>query len=268
MAFESFGSQDASWAGRTYQEIRTIGERDGSVLIVPVGSTEQHGHHLPVATDTILADAVAYLGADRVSGDVPLAVTPPVWTGFSPHHMPLGGTLTLEFRTLLSVVEGIAGSGIENGFDALLLLNGHGGNGPLIDAAVSTVGERHPDVEVLGLTYFKLATPFIDDIRESDTGGMAHGGEFETSLMLHLRPDLVGDDEDPKAAYWEEPYERGGQDLHDSGVLGVYRTFDEYSASGAIGDPALADAEKGEAIYELLGDELAEVLRRIHERNA
>lgn len=262
--YDTLGAGHADWAGKPYPEIVETAEADGSVLIVPVGSIEQHGHHLPVATDTILADAVAHLGADRVQGDVPILVTPAVWTGFSPHHMPFGGTITLEYRTLLAVLENTADAALDNGFDAVLFLNGHGGNKALVTSAVSTVGDAHPEAQVLGLTYFDLAQSFADEIRDSDVGGMAHGGEFETSLMAYLRPELVGEGD---AEYWSEPYERGGDDLLEGGPLSVYRTFDEYSATGAIGDPALASAEKGEAIYDLLGDELEAILRAIHEQN-
>jgi creatinine amidohydrolase len=256
----------ASWAGKPYREITAVGESDGSVAVVPVGSVEQHGHHLPVATDTLLADAVARLGAERVGDDVPLLVTPPVWTGNSPHHLPFGGTISVGVRCLLDVLERVADGVLANGFDALLFLNGHGGNASTIDDAVSVVGDAHPEAEVLGLTYFELAASFVHEVRESDTGGMAHAGEFETSLLLHLRPDLV-DEDAIEGTPMDEPYERDGRDLLESGPLSVYRTFEEYSASGAVGDPHLATAETGAAIYERLGDELEDLLATIHARN-
>jgi creatinine amidohydrolase len=262
--YETLGAGRSDWAGKPYPEIVETAEADGSILVIPVGSIEQHGHHLPVATDTILVDAVAHLGADRVASDLPLLVTPTVWSGYSPHHMPFGGTITVAYRTLLSILEDAADAALDNGFDAILFLNGHGGNASLISSAVSTVGVEHPSAQVLGLTYFDLARSFADEIRDSDVGGMAHGGEFETSLMAYLRPEFVGEGD---AEYWHEPYDHGGKDLLEGGPLSVYRTFDEYSETGAIGDPALASAEKGEAIYDLLGDELEHILRAIHEQN-
>ncbi|WP_231188176.1 creatininase family protein [Haladaptatus sp. DYF46] len=267
MVYETIGSSPWSWAGRTAPEIRDIADRDGSILVVPVGSIEQHGDHLPVSTDTVLVDAVTQLGAERVHDDVPLLVTPPVWSGYSPHHLPFGGTITLEYDDLLHTLEDIAGSALENGFDALLLVNGHGGNTSLISSAVSTIGVDHPDRSLLGVTYFQLAAPFIDEVRESDVGGMSHGGEFETSLMLHLRPDLVHEERFAGTPH-EEPYERSLDDMFQGGPLSVYRSFDEYSDSGAIGDPTLASAEKGEEIYDRLGDELEAILRQIHDESA
>jgi creatinine amidohydrolase len=265
--YNIFGNESYSWGNRTYKEVGKTGRLDGSILVIPIGSIEQHGHHLPVGTDTILVTEVANLAAERVADSVPLLVTPPLWTGHSPHHMPFGGTISLSDATLRSVLVETADSALENGFDAVLFLNGHGGNAALITTTTSAVGADHPETEVLGLTYFTLAKPFIDDIRESEPGGMAHGGEFETSLMLHLHPELVREDE-LEGTYMEEPYEHSGTDLVESGPLSVYRTFDEYSESGAVGDPALASAEKGAEIYERLGDELEETLTEIHVNNS
>lgn len=265
MIYDSIGSADAEWAGKPYAAIRETAEADGSVLVVPVGSIEQHGHHLPVATDTILVDAVVHGGAEVTGDDVPLLVAPPVWSGFSPHHLPFGGTLSLDFEHLRSVLEDVARTGIENGFDAVCFVNGHGGNASLIDAVVSTVGTS-TDAEVLGTTYFTLATEEVESLRDSGTGGMAHGGEYETSLMLHLRPDLVADGRE--ATVRDEHYEWGGSDLLEGGPLSVYRSFDEYSDCGAIGSPELASAEKGARIYDVLTSEIGALFTAIHEHNA
>jgi len=262
---EPLGSRPTEWAGKTYSEITDIADRAGSVLVVPVGSVEQHGPHLPVSTDTLLVDAIAHLGAERVADDVPIIVTPPVWTGHSPHHLSFGGTMSLEHDDLLDVLEGVAQTALDNEFDALLFLNGHGVNASLVSSVTSTVGVEHPDVEILGLTYFHLAASFIDDYRESDIGGMAHAGEFETALMLHLRPALVDTDRMDAEPLTSE-YSHGLHDMFDAGPLTVYREFHEYSANGAIGTPELASAEQGERIFERLGDELETVLREAHDR--
>ena len=267
MLTDTLGSKPYEWAGLRYADLREIGTSDGSVVVVPVGSIEQHGHHLPVATDTILVEAMVDAGVERVADDIPVVVTPPVWTGFSPHHLPFGGTLSLDFEDLRAVLEDVALTAVENDFDAVLFVNGHGGNQPLIDAVVSTVGTE-TDAEVLGTTYFQLATDEIRALRDSDTGGMAHGGEFETSLMLHVRPDLVADQEDREGQLWDEHYEWGSRDLLEGGPLSVYRSFDAYSESGAIGAPTQASARKGEQIHEAIGEELAALLVAIHEYNA
>lgn len=255
-----------SWATKPYSEICDVGDRNGSIAVIPVGSVEQHGHHLPVATDSILATSVGTEGAERAAADVPVLVTPPVWTGYSPHHLPFGGTITVEHGSLRTLLEDVADSVLSNGFDALLFLNGHGGNAALVESVTSTVGVAQPGAEVLGLTYFELAEPFVDEIRESDPGGMAHGGELETSLLLHLNPALVDDDRDGSMP--TDPYDEAPVDLFGAGPLSVYRPFDAYSESGAIGAPELASAEKGARLYDGIADELADLLRDVHQTAA
>ena len=264
--FTEFKANETAWAAKTAPEIQAIAQEDGSILIVPVGSIEQHGDHLPVSTDTILVDAVGHAGAKAICDEIPVLVTPPVWHGYSPHHLPLGGTITLDLDGLLDVLEAIAASAMDNGFDSLLLLNGHGGNMSIVDSAIKGIGRQHPDATVHGLTYFTLATRFIDEIRDSDPGGMSHGGEFETSLMMHLQPELVQSDR-MKATPKEATFDYESTDLMTGGELGTYRTFDEYSESGAIGSPELASAEKGEEILERLTTEMKSLLTQIHEHH-
>lgn len=261
--YPTIGSNEYEWAGRSAKEILEVAERHGSILVVPVGSVEQHGNHLPVATDTILVDAVVHEGARRVTEEIPILVTPPVWHGYSPHHLPFGGTITLEFDDLLAIIEDISESALDNGFDSLLLVNGHGGNISLINSAVKTIGEGTKNSTIHGLTYFHLARRFIDDIRESDLGGMSHGGEFETSLMLHLRPDLVKTDV-IEGTPRKRVFEHESKDLMEGGELSTYRSFDEYSSSGAVGKPELASSAKGEEIFDRLGSEMRTLLMEIH----
>lgn len=266
MIYETIGTNEWEWAGKPYAAIRDIGRQHGSVLVVPVGSVEQHGHHLPVITDTLLVDAIVHGAAESIHDDVPILVTPPVWSGFSPHHLSFGGTLSLEFDHLRRTLEDIGRTGLENGFNAVCFVNGHGGNAALIDTLVSTLGKT-TEAEVLGTTYFTLAASEIADLRESDLGGMAHGGEYETSLMLYLRPDLVVNSMIEDGTRWSEHYDWGSSDLLDGSQLSVYRPFESYSDTGDIGAPELASADKGERIYEIVTDELGALFTAIHEHN-
>ncbi|MFB6221143.1 MAG: creatininase family protein, partial [Halolamina sp.] len=249
-----------SWAAKPYPEIHDIAQQDNSICIVPIGSLEQHGYHLPTGTDTLLVDAVATRGAERVADDLPVLLTPPLWVGYSPHHTPFGGTVTGAFDTLHDQIEQVADSVLANGFDTLLFLNGHGGNGPLVSAATATVGDAHPDAEILGLTYFELGVYFADDVRDSDLGGMAHGGELETSMLLHLHPELVDEDR-IEATEWETAYEQAPSDLLGSGPLSVTLDVEEWSESGAMGDVSAVSAEKGERFLDGFVDELEALLR-------
>mgnify|MGYP000144314562 CR=1 FL=1 len=253
-----------SWAAKSAPEVNQIAKQNGSILVVPVGSLEQHGDHLPTGTDTILVEHVATRGAEQVADDVPVLLTPTLWAGYSPHHLPFGGTVTSEFDTLHEQLEEVAASALENGFDSLLLVNGHGGNRPLVSAATDTIGQNHPDAEILGLTYFELAGDTIAELRESESGGMAHGGELETSMLLHLHPELV-DEEQLAATPWESEYEHAPSDLLGSGSLSVTLDVEDWSETGAMGDVSAVSAEKGEQFVTAFVDEFAALLRTIHE---
>ena len=266
MNYNTIGTNEWEWAGKSYTAIKDIGRRDGSLLVIPVGSVEQHGHHLPVITDTLLVEAMVHGGIESLQDNIPVLVTPTVWSGFSPHHLSFGGTLSLEFEHLKRILEDIGRTGIANGFDAVCFVNGHGGNTALIDALVSTLGNT-TSAEVLGTTYFTLGKSEIADLRDSDLGGMAHGGEYETSLMLHLRPDLVVDSMIDEGKRLDEHYAWGGKDLLEGGQLAVYRPFEEYSETGAIGAPELASTDKGKRIYDIVTEEIGALFTAIHEHN-
>ncbi|MFA9517877.1 creatininase family protein [Halopenitus sp. H-Gu1] len=262
------GTQDGvlKWGECTASQVRNVAERDGSVAVIPAGSVEQHGDHLPVGTDTILAEEVTHAAAERVSEDVPVLVAPSVSPGFSPHHQPFGGTLSIEHETLVGFFEDVATSALSEEFDVVLFVNGHRGNGSMIESAVSVVGAANPDSAVAGVTYFDLAAPYVDEIRQTDVGGMSHAGEFETSLMLHCRPALVDEDQFVSNSR-DEPHEHGVHDMFDGGPLSRYRTFTEYTDSGVVGDPTAASAETGRAIFQHVVSELADIIRELHEFN-
>jgi len=264
---DSLGASPVEWAGKPSPEVVETAERDGSVLVVPVGSLEQHGNYLPTATDTILVDAVVHGGAERVVDDLPILVTPTLWVGHSPHHMFFGGTVTADYDNLLALIEDVAAAGLTNDFDACLFVNGHGGNHSLIGAATATVGHDHPDAEVLGCTYFELGTDFVPEIRDSEIGGIVHGGELETALLMHLRPDLVREDA-ITGTHLDGPYDLMSTDLLEGGPLEVYAEMEQYTDSGAIGDPELATAEKGERAYEAYCEAMADLFGEIHAQNS
>ena len=235
------------WEELSVPEIEAL-DRDGTVLILPVGSVEQHGRHLPVGTDTILAAALAEEAAVRLPGRV--AVLPPPWYGFSPHHMRFRGTVTLNTETMIALVDDIVGSVVAHGFRRIIILNGHGGNGGIINVLASKLGHRHyGSARIASLTYFQLAREEIAEFRESRAGGMGHACEFETAMMQHLRPDLVHIEKaavtypDPGSAYLTT-------DLLGSSTVRTYHDFGDLSPTGTLGDPSLATPEKGKRFFE------------------
>lgn len=229
-------------------------DRDKTVLILPLGSVEQHGNHMPLGTDTLLAHAVS-LAAAKSAGNT--AVLPPPWYGFSTHHMRFPGSVTLRAETLMAVAEDIVASVVKHGFRRILIVNGHGGNGGVIDVLASTLGHKHyGEAKIAALTYFQLAREAIARLRQSQPGGMGHACEFETAMVQHVRPDLVKMDRastiypDPGSSYLTT-------DLLGGSPIRVYHDFGDLSESGTLGDPALATPEKGEKFFTSVAAELA-----------
>ena len=255
-----------SWTTRTYAEVNEIASRDGSVAVVPVGAVEQHGKHLPVGTDTLLVSAVAKVGCEQAREGLPVLFTPAIWCGLSEMHRGFGGGISLSVRTMAAVLEDVGASVLDCGFDAVLFLDGHAGNDSVIGDAIASLGREWPDEEVLGIPYAQLARPVVDEVRESDSGGMFHAAEFETSLALELFAELV-DEDAAEGKPLDAPYDLRAADFFDGGPLSVYLHFERYSETGAVGEPELASAAKGERLFDAITDELAALLEGIHEEN-
>ncbi|MBW1695637.1 MAG: creatininase family protein [Deltaproteobacteria bacterium] len=204
-----------------------------AVVIVPVASVEQHAEHLPINTDTNICYRIAIEAAQRIE-DVPVVVLPPIWTGYSPHHMSYPGSITLKFHTFVEVLTQIAISVHAHGFKKILFLNGHGGNSPIVQSMQRKLAAEQ-QITVFSYDYWNL--PSVPEemrrISESDKGGIGHSGEIETSFQLYLQPELV----DETAARW---------------------------VSGARGDPSFGSRAKGESLFTFIVDALIKVLRDYH----
>jgi creatinine amidohydrolase len=235
------------WEELSVPEIERL-DRDATVLILPVGSVEQHGRHLPVGTDTMLAHALSLAAAARLAGRA--AVLPPPWYGFSAHHMRFAGTVSLRAETVMALVEDAAASVIAHGFRRLILLNGHGGNNGIIDVLASKLGHRHYGrARIAALTYFQLARDEIAELRQSRPGGMGHACEFETAMMQHVRPDLV-DIGSASVTYPDTGSRYLTTDLLGASAVRTYHDFGDLSPTGTLGDPSLATPEKGAHFFE------------------
>ena len=246
------------WQEMTWPEIGAL-DRDRTILALPVGSVEQHGHHMPTGTDTYLAMAVSEAAAAIVGSSV--VVLPSPWYGLSAHHMHFPGSITLSPETMMAMVSDIVASVVSHGFYRIAIVNGHGGNGGIIDVLASTLGHRfYGRARIVSLTYFLLAREGIIANRESERGGMGHACEFETSIMLRIRPDLVHMERavthypDPGSPYLST-------DLVHGGAVKAFLAFDDLSPSGTLGDPGLASQDKGDRFLALSAAALANFLK-------
>ncbi|HEX76836.1 MAG TPA: creatininase family protein [Dehalococcoidia bacterium] len=204
-----------------------------AIVIIPVASTEQHGNHLPVNTDANCCFAIAQRAAQAID-EFPVLVLPPIWTGYSPHHMDYPGTITLKYHTLVELLTQVAASIHAHGFKKILFLNGHGGNAAVVAAMQLKLADEE-GVPSLGYTYWDMpAVPEqMKAISQSDKGSIGHSGEMETPLQLYLQPELV----DMAAATW---------------------------VPGVMGDPSAGTREKGERIVNAAVDALVKILRDYH----
>jgi len=241
------------WEEMTSPEIGAL-DRERTVVVLPIGSIEQHGNHMPLGTDSILAHAVS-LKAAELADEV--AVLPGPWFGFSAHHMRFPGSISLRAETLMAVADDVVASLVTHGFRKILIVNGHGGNGGVIDVLASTLGHKHyGKARIATLTYFALARDSIAAGRQSAPGGMGHACEYETSLIQHLRPELV------KIERAETHYPDPGSDYLTTDLIGsqsvrVYHDFGDLSPTGTLGDPSLASAEAGERFFNAAAEALA-----------
>ncbi|MCL4534003.1 MAG: creatininase family protein [Bacteroidetes bacterium] len=233
--------------------------KSGGVVVVAIGSTEQHGPHLPVDTDMSSVWEVATRAAQKV-GEFPVLMAPPVWSGYSPHHMAFPGTITLSSETFVTLLVEIASSIAHHGFKKILLLNGHGGNHHLVAAAAMKLNEK--GIMAAAATYWYMAVDEINRIRESELGGMGHACELETSVQMRLRPELV--DEAAIEAHPKVTLSSFfARDLTETGSVyySPVATFARPGFTGVSGDPTKATPEKGEQFLEAVADKLAAFLR-------
>lgn len=236
---------------------------NGAVAVVPTGSVEQHGRHLPVGTDSLLAEAVVREAVNRAwSEEIPAVAFPALWTGFSPHHTPFGATVSIERDTLLNLVDDVCSSLIDIGFETVLFVNGHGGNAPAVALAVGDIGTRQSESDVAELSYIDLVEERFNSLREGPKGSAYHAGELETALMLYLHEEFVAMDqatddiEEPLTPY-------SPRDMFVGGPLGMRRTYDRLTDDGVRGSPVSANADTGAALFDAAAAELVGVIESL-----
>jgi creatinine amidohydrolase len=243
---------ETQWHNLRAPDLRRLAA-ENAMVILPVGSTEQHGPHLPVQVDALLAGEVARRTAARVAESTPVVVAPTLWMGLAEHHMAFGATITLDFATFHGVLRCVCRSILRDGFRRILILNGHGGN---IAALTVIAGELATELQapIATATYWTLpeTAEAYGRILERQSN-VRHACEAETSMLLCLKPELV----DREAlAHVEAPVDlppRGGGPY-------VWRSFADMTKSGVLGVPGAATAEKGERLLDAAAATLANAM--------
>ncbi|MDR3691656.1 MAG: creatininase family protein [Fimbriimonas sp.] len=235
--------QDATW-----QDVE--GFRRDCVVLIPTGSLEQHGPHLPLFTDSLIVTAVAEAVEARLTESVILI--PTLWLGASGHHLRFPGSLSSDFDSYMGEIQSCVESLLPHGFHKFYILNGHGGNREPNGIAARRLKEAHLQATIGQSAYFDFVKTVISDTLEGPLKEMRHACEAETSLMLYLHPDLV----------------RTGK-LRDDGlasdpaVAGMVHHFDEITEQGSYGYATLATAEKGERIFDAAVKQVTQEIDRV-----
>jgi creatinine amidohydrolase len=233
------------------------------VAVVPLGSMEQHGHHLPLLTDTMGGIEIARR-AEQALGDMAVFL-PMLWVGASDHHRAFPGTVSLHNATYTQVISDILESLIGSGFRRIVLLNSHGGNSGPGSAALYEVEMRHRNEKDLWLvmaTWFSLAAPQIAEMGALEQTFVTHACELETSMILYLRPELVRL-EAARGAHTPFPSDFYCPDSSRSSRVIVQRPFEYKSETGALGHPELGTSEKGKALLKVATEQVIACIREI-----
>ena len=230
--------------------------KDNPVVVVPVGSIEQHGPHCPMDVDIVGPFYMAVEAAKRTDG-FPLIVAPPVWSGFTHYNMGFAGTISLRIETFLNLLKDICTSIHQNGFKRIILVNGHGGNDAPVRVARDVLAEDN--IFVIGYSWWKMVEQEMLEWGDTDEGSVGHGGEWETSVQLHLREhlirkDLINDDEFPN------PF---SIDLQSFATFSERRR-DTRDITGTMGSATAASSEKGRRVFELAVERLTRVATEFH----
>jgi len=221
----------------SWTEVR---ETPPGVALLPVGSTEQHGSHAPLSTDTLVAERVAEEAGNRRQDT---AVLPAVPVGVSEEHRGFDGTLYVSPSTFRSYVAEVLGSAPA---DRVVVVNGHGGN---VDALHELCARLTRDEEAPFATYWTWWRAV--DLGEAEMG---HAGRVETSVLLHLAPELVDRESAVEGAESWGRYAETAPLAYDS---------DEFTENGVVGDPTEATADEGERLYNDAVDSLVRLVERL-----
>lgn len=246
------------WTELSWPDIHKL-DRDTPVVI-PLGSCEQHGHHLPVGVDTLQVDAIATAVESQASHRILLV--PTLWLGSSHHHRDFPGTISLTPSLYSQVVRDVAESILSAGLRRMFFLNGHGGNRvPAAQALTELIATNDlAEASLIGLAnWWEVAR---DAVAQSGFAQpcIAHACEIETSLMLAVRGDLVHRDRitETEAAIVNKWF---NSNFDVDKKVTLFHRFHRITAAGSLGTPSLATAEKGDALLRGVVQQVSEFIR-------
>jgi creatinine amidohydrolase len=218
-----------------------------TVAVLPAGAIEQHGPHLPLGTDLLIARALVDRASTLLPNVVEALLLPETAVSYSTEHRSFAGTLTLQPETLIAAWRETGASLAHAGVKRLLIANAHGGNVPAMDIAARELRADH-DMRVAALSWTDFGPP--DGIDPADAVHDIHGGRLETSMMLHLHPELVRTEMAADFASATRDMARDRPPLFARGAAGFGWLAEDLNPSGAAGNAVAADAATGAALVD------------------
>lgn len=249
--------RQAHWADLTTDDFQGL-DADRHVALLPIGATEQHGPHLPLDTDTRIAEGITAAAMQRLADDVGVLILPTFTVGSSDEHQAYPGTLSHPAEGLIGMLTDIGDGVARAGLRRLVIFNTHGGQPQMVDIAALRLRLRHRML-VVKANVFRFGMP--DGLFEdAELRHGVHGGAIETSLMLHLCADRVRMN---KAADFTPSTQRLQADdmqIGPGAAAGFAWATQDLHASGAVGDAVAADADKGARLAAHYAERLADIL--------
>ena len=220
-------------------------DTSGWIAVLPVAAIEQHGPHLPVCTDTCIAEGMVRRSIELLPDDLPVTFLPVQAIGKSNEHISSPGTVTGSWETTTKLWLEIGDSVNRAGIAKLILVNSHGGNVPMVDIVARELRVRH-DMLVVATAWSRFGLPEGVTSRQESLYGI-HGGEVETSMMLHLRPDLVRMEKAKDFRSNQLDFIDEFKHLRGHGPVQFGWKAQDLNPEGALGNAAAATADKGRA---------------------
>lgn len=241
--------------------MREKGSEEGEIAVLPLGATEQHGPHLPLETDSIIADAITARCRRYLPESLRLRVLPVEQIGYSIEHLDIAGTESLSYGEAAERWVAIGAGLKRQGVDKFVMLNAHGGNSPLMTIVATELRIRHNMLAVAtSWTRFGYPDGLVDE-REKALG--IHAGFAETSIMLAVRPDLVAMDRAIDFASRQSVWRDRFTHLRAYGPHAFGWKMTDLNADGAVGNAAAATAKAGEALLDHAARGFAELLNDV-----
>ncbi|EDX83897.1 creatininase subfamily [Synechococcus sp. PCC 7335] len=244
-----------------WPQIRDLPDKANTLIIQPVGAIEQHGPHLPIIVDTVIATSIIGKALHQLDDAIAAYALPPLYYGKSNEHSQFPGTIALSAQTLTAVLMETAESIYHAGFRKLLLVNGHGGQPQILEIVARDLRVQHDDLMIFPLFVWGVPHRVAEIVGQTEYDEGIHAGDIETSVLLALLPEQVK----MAAAVREFPKAfPPGSLLSLEGNLPMAWTMKDLSRSGVVGDATAATSEKGEAILNSVSAGWVKVFEEIY----